>query len=146
MKRSTIFLLLGLLILASLLAACGTREVVRTVEVEVTRIVTQEVIKEVEVTPEPIDVSEVGLSLATLAQDIQAGRIDVGDEFGMEPGKRFHNIHVEALGALCTQCHVKDAPYEFDEPAAGSPGPVDRRVCLGCHVSGPATNLFDPQE
>ncbi len=146
MKRASKMLLLSMLVLAFLLAACGAQEVVRTVEVEVTRIVTQEVIKEVEVTVQVEGVSAAGPSLVSLSRDIQEGKIDVGEEFGMEPGQRFHTIHVDTIGFACTQCHVQDAPYELAEPIAGSPGLVDRRVCLGCHVSGPATNLYDPKE
>ena len=85
-------------------------------------------------------------SLADLAEQIRTGAIDVGDEFGMAPEQRFHQIHAEVLDMSCSQCHVENAPYEIAPPSSESPDPVDRRVCLGCHLTGPATNLYEPKE
>ncbi len=89
---------------------------------------------------------EGGFSLATLAEQIRSGEIDVGDEYGMEPEQRFHTIHADTVDLACTQCHVDDAPYEMAKPSADSRGPVDRRVCLGCHLNGPATKFYEPKE
>lgn len=147
-RKSCMFV--SLFILAALvLAACGPTEVIKTVEVEVTRVVTEEVI--VEVTP----VAEEGdtvvgeaevLTLAALAAGIRAGDVDAGDEFGVGMGQRFHTIHAELVGMACTQCHVDEAPDEVAPAPEGAPGVVDRRVCVGCHLNGPATPLFDPKE
>jgi hypothetical protein len=136
-------------ILAALvLAACGSKEVIKTVEV--TRIVTQEVIIEVTPVPEeskPIAAGDVEFTtLNDLAEGIRSGYIDVGEEFGMEMGKRFHIIHAETVGMSCGQCHVLDAPDEVATAPEGSPGVVDRRVCTGCHLNGPATLLYEPKE
>ena len=89
--------------------------------------------------------------LATLAEQIRNGEIDVGDEYGMVREQRFHTIHVDTIEMGCSQCHVKDAPYDLNliEPNSKSgqlKGPVDRRVCLGCHLNGPAVKLYEPKE
>ena len=89
---------------------------------------------------------EGAFSLSTLAEQIRAGEIDVGDEFGMELGQRYHTIHAGVLDLSCSQCHVDDAPYEIAEPSAEAPNPVDRRGCLGCHLNGPATKFYEPKE
>ena len=125
-----------------------TREVEVEVptEVEVTRIVTEEVVKEVQVTAAVEEETGQALTLAALAEGIMAGDIDVGEDFGLALDQRFHIIHAEAVGMACTQCHVQDAPLERAEVPAGAPGPVDRRVCLGCHLTGPAAKLYEPKE
>ena len=87
--------------------------------------------------------------LATLAEQIRNGEIDVGDEYGMATDQRFHIIHADTIEMGCSQCHVEDAPYEIAEPFSKSAelkGPVDRRVCLGCHLNGPAVKLYEPKE
>ncbi len=84
-------------------------------------------------------------ALEEIAEQIRSGEIDVGDEFGMEKDQRFHRIHADAIGMDCSQCHVDEAPYEV-APATSKEGPVDRRVCLGCHLTGPATLLYEPKE
>ncbi len=89
---------------------------------------------------------EGAFSLSTLAEQIRSGEIDVGDEYGMESDQRYHTIHADVVDMSCSQCHVDEAPYEIALPSDESPDPVDRRVCLGCHVNGPATNLYDPKE
>lgn len=162
MKRKVIVSLIALVLLASLMAGCAEPEQVEVtrvvteevekiveVEVEVTRIVTE--VQEVEVTRVvPLDAEAVSaVSLSILAQGIQDGEIDVGDEFGMAQGQRFHNIHAEVVDMKCTQCHVQDAPLEVAQPinvTDEAPGPVDRRVCLGCHLNGPAAKLYEPKE
>ena len=163
-RKLTIVFVFGLIVLASLLAACQPQEVevTRVVEqeviVEVTRVVEQEVIVEVtrvvekEVTVEVTRVvevdKEVPVSLSELAKQIRNGEIDVGKEYGMAFDQRFHQIHAIALGMECTRCHVTKAPLEIEMAplGIGSPGPIDRRVCLGCHVTGPASALYASQE
>ena len=71
---------------------------------------------------------------------------DVGDELGMGRKQRFHLIHADALDMDCSQCHVEEAPYELAQPYSEEVDPVDRRVCLGCHLTGPATKLYEPKE
>jgi hypothetical protein len=85
-------------------------------------------------------------SLADLAEQIRTGEIDVGDEFGMGPEQRYHLIHAGTLDMSCSQCHVEDAPYELAQPLSEDVDSVDRRVCLGCHLNGPATKLYEPKE
>ena len=87
--------------------------------------------------------------LATLAEQIRAGEIDVGDEYGMVREQRFHTIHADTIQMECTQCHVEEPSDDLIEPYSKSgdlKGPVDRRVCLGCHLTGPATKLYEPKE
>jgi len=145
MNRNTLVTLLDLFVMASVLAACGTTEVIKTVEVEVvvTEVVTEVV--EVEVPAEVVEGPSF-VSLASLAEGIQAGEVEVGDEFGMAMDQRFHTIHAQAAGMACAQCHVQEAPEEVAGATEGSPGVVDRRVCLGCHLNGPATAFYDPKE
>jgi len=157
-NRKVIISLIALVLLASLIAGCAEPE-----EVEVTRIVTEEVEKTVEVTRVVTEVQEIEVtrivpadaetvsvvSLSDLAKSIQDGEIDVGDEFGMAEDQRFHVIHSDVVDMKCTQCHVQEAPLEVAQPLSISdeaPGPVDRRVCLGCHLTGPATKLYEPKE
>jgi hypothetical protein len=92
----------------------------------------------------------VPLNLAETAEKIVTGEIDVGKEFGMEIGKRYHTIHADILSLECTMCHISqyDPDYMYQRkyklPMRGAPGPVDRGVCLGCHKeNGPAkTKLY----
>ncbi len=162
MNRKVILSLVASILLASLMVGCAEPEVV-----EVTRIVTEEVEKvvevEVEVTRIVTEVQEVevtrvvaaeaepasAVSLSALAKSIQDGEIDVGNEYGMAEDQRFHVIHSDVIGMRCTQCHVQEALLEVAMPANVSdeaPGQVDRRVCLGCHLTGPATKLYEPKE
>jgi hypothetical protein len=146
MSRKVWGILVGWLVLVSVLVACGQREVVK--EVEVTRIVEQEVVQTVEVTRVVEQPAAGEMSLATLAQQIRSGNIDVGDEFGMGSGQRFHRIH-ELAGLDCADCHVDEAPLEVAQPSNSDSevaGPVDRRTCLGCHLTGPSEKLYEPKE
>jgi len=159
-NRKMIVTLIAVVLLASLMAGCAepeqvevtrivTEEVEKVVEVEVTRVVTE--VQEVEVTRVvSLDAEAISaVSLSTLAQSIQDGEIDVGDEYGMAQGQRFHNIHAEVVDMKCTQCHVQEAPLEVAQPinlTGEAPGQVDRRVCLGCHLNGPAAKLYEPKE
>ena len=83
------------------------------------------------------------------AEMIRSGEIDVGNEYGMEIGKRWHNIHAEVLGLRCRYCHIpsyaSDYLYQrkYKVPVRGAPGVVDRGICLGCHKqNGPARELY----
>lgn len=129
-RKLKLCVIVGWLILASLLATCAPR----VEEVEVTRIVEQEVVK------------EVPMPLQALAEKIRTGEIDVGEEYGMAPDQRFHQIHATTIGMECTRCHVTEALFEVAPPPADAPGPVDRRICTGCHMTGPASKLYVPQE
>jgi hypothetical protein len=146
MNRKTVTLL-SLLLLTFLLVSCGTstEEAVEPAPVEV---VEEEAVPTPE--PEPIEVVESNvedyLTLSQLSAGIRDGSIDVGEEFGMGTDARFHTIHAQTVGLSCVQCHVQEAPEEVAGVFEGSPGVVDRRVCLGCHLTGPATLLYEPKE
>lgn len=93
-----------------------------------------------------------GVSLATLAEQVRKGEIDVGKDYGLAPDRRFHRIHTEVVGLQCTTCHVDKLPARAEiftlRPAVdvspNSPAPVDRRACLGCHLAGPGKNVYGP--
>lgn len=89
---------------------------------------------------------EGGFSLADLVEQIKAGEIEIGDDYGMGLDQRFHTIHTDVIDMDCSQCHVDEAPYEIAQPSEDAPSPVDRRVCLGCHLNGPATKFYEPKE
>ncbi|WP_457556259.1 hypothetical protein [Candidatus Pyrohabitans sp.] len=102
---------------------------------------TKEVVREVE--------KEVPVNLWETAEKIRSGEIDVGEEYGMELGKRWHNIHAEVLGLKCSYCHISgyadDFLYQrrYKLPVRDAPGVVDRAICLGCHKqNGPARELY----
>lgn len=128
------------------------KEVVK--EVPVTRVIEKEVVKEVPVTrviEKVVKEAETGeqesfVLLPALAQKLRQGEIDVGQEYGMMPGQRFHNIHAKTIGMQCGQCHVAEAPLELATPSPYAPAPVDRRICLGCHMNGPATTFYSAKE
>jgi hypothetical protein len=86
------------------------------------------------------------MTLSALAANIRNGVIDVGDDYGMDIDQRFHKIHFAVFGLGCTPCHVEEVTPEmvFAESPEGAPGPADRRICLGCHLNGPALNLYGP--
>lgn len=98
------------------------------------------------VTVSPAVGQEEAPSLTKLARQIRSGEIDVGDEYGMGEDQRFHVIHADTINMSCQQCHVEEAPYELGVPYNSAEDPVDRRVCLGCHLNGPASPLYEPQE
>jgi|Deesub1362A_J573_1020465.scaffolds.fasta_scaffold00006_328 hypothetical protein len=85
-----------------------------------------------------------------IAKDIKQGKIDVGEEYGMEPGKRWHKIHSEILEIDCDDCHIEkyDDNYIYQRknkvPVRGAPGVVKSELCLECHrKGGPAkTELY----
>ena len=70
------------------------------------------------------------------------------EDFGMALDQRYHRLHADAP-MECTQCHVQEAPLEVAQPssdAAEAIGPVDRRICLGCHMNGPAPSFYEPKD
>jgi len=85
------------------------------------------------------EVTQVPMNLKDTAEAIAAGEVDVGEEYGMEDGQRYHTIHQEVLGLKCSSCHVDayadDYVYQrrYKVPVRDAPGPVDRGLCLGCH-------------
>jgi len=137
-------LAIGLLLLG--VSAC-TRTVVKEVPKEVIKEVPKEVIKEVpkEVVKEVV--KEVPLNLAQVADKIQKGQIDVGKNSGMDVTQRYHKIHAEVVGVTCNTCHTKatttqDEVFAVQDVSPTSPGMVDQKLCLGCHQTGPARNLY----
>ncbi len=96
--------------------------------------------------------SVFAIDLPGTARAIKAGKIKVGKITGMEPGKRFHNIHNKSLGIECQSCHIssfaKDYAYQSKYKDIGGMGHVDRGICLGCHKeNGPAvTKLYGTAE
>lgn len=91
-------------------------------------------------------------SLPALAEEIRKGQIDVGKQYGMAPDLRFHKVHSDVLALECSACHADKFPAGagiFALPPAvdvskDSPSPIDRRVCLGCHVEGIARKVYGP--
>ena len=68
------------------------------------------------------------------------------EDYGMALDQRFHRIHADEIEMDCTQCHVEEAPLEVAQPSSEAPGPVDRRVCMGCHLTGPGPKFYEPKE
>ena len=68
------------------------------------------------------------------------------EDYGMALDQRFHRIHTVEIEMECAQCHVEEAPFEIAQPSSEAPGPVDRRVCLGCHLNGPGPKFYEPKE
>lgn len=102
-----------------------------------------------EAAKEKVVEKEVPINLPDTAKKIASGEVDVGSEFGMEIGQRYHTIHVDTLGLACTTCHISgyadDYIYQrkYKVPVRGAPGVVDRGVCLGCHKeNGPAVTAL----
>ena len=88
--------------------------------------------------------------LATTADKIRSGEIDVGDDYSMNTDTgRFHVIHSDKVLMDCTHCHIgeryspdymsisRDKPYPV-----GAKGQYERSVCLGCHQEGGAGTTF----
>lgn len=86
------------------------------------------------------------VALAPQATVEVARAVQEAEEYGMALNQRFHQIHADATGMECTQCHVEEAPLEVAQPSSEAPGLVDRRVCLGCHLTGPGPEFYDPKE
>ncbi len=96
---------------------------------------------------------EGGASFSSVAEKIRKGEIDVGKSYGMAPDRRFHKIHEGVVGLECATCHAEKVPASAEpftaQPAVDissqSPAPIDRRACLGCHLSGPGRNVYAPR-
>ena len=98
------------------------------------------------------------MSLPTVAEEVQKGKIDVGGKekkaYGMAQDQRFHRIHAGVLGLECATCHgekLNPSVAAFTAPPAvdvssDSPGLVDRRVCVGCHQAGPGRHFYGPEK
>ncbi|MEW6375023.1 MAG: hypothetical protein AB1502_04440 [Thermodesulfobacteriota bacterium] len=90
------------------------------------------------------------MNLPETAKKIKEKKINVGKIPNMDLENRFHNIHNKVLGLECESCHISNyaADYlymsKYKLPERGSPGVVDRGICLGCHkANGPAaTKLY----
>lgn len=101
---------------------------------------------------------DASVSLPSVAEKIQKGQIDVGGKakkaYGMADDQRFHRIHADVLGLECATCHAEKLPLGVEifsvRPAVDlsteAPGPVDRRVCLGCHTAGPGRHFYGPRK
>lgn len=126
-------------IVGGIIGCAAPKEVIREVPKEVIKEVIKEVPKEV--------IKEVPMNLSATAEAIQTGEIDVGTDFGFGIDQRYHTIHASVLGLKCDTCHIaKGDTTETGSSAWNaspqSPGLVDRKGCLGCHNSGPASNLY----
>ena len=81
------------------------------------------------------------------ANAIAEGTINVGNEYGLAPDQRYHNIHTTVLGLECATCHITKVDATNRVVSAWkvsprAPGPVDQRGCLGCHNAGPGNDLY----
>ena len=148
MNRSQV-LSLCILFLYLLVAGCASpAEITETAPAPV---VTEQAEPTLAPTPEPTAIItksslEDYLTLSQVALAIRNGEVDAGDEYGVGINQRFHVIHARLVGMSCIQCHVSEAVEEVAQPAQGAPGVVDRRVCLGCHLNGPAAPLYEAKE
>lgn len=96
--------------------------------------------------------AESPTSLPGLSEKIRKGQLDVGKQYGMAPDSRYHKIHAEVLALECVSCHADKFPAGKDifavppavDVSKDSPGPIDRRACLGCHVGGGASKVYGP--
>ncbi len=90
------------------------------------------------------------MNLTETADAIRSGEIDVGDDYGLDVGKRFHEIHTTALGLGCETCHgdgvSRDTTLAAWNESPQSPGPVDRRGCLGCHSGGLGNAIYGAED
>ncbi len=97
----------------------------------------------------PPEVTEEGpTTLTALAQAIKDGDIDVGDEYGLASGQRYHKIHATVLGLECATCHISELDttqtvFIDQDVSPQAPGPVDKGACLSCHRAGPGEDLYD---
>ncbi len=123
----------------------ATKEIVTTTK-EVPREVVTTTTTSTTVTTTTTTTKEVIMKLPDLVKKIQNGEIDVGKDYGMAINQRYHKIHATTLGLTCLTCHVTKVTPEmtFVQVPPEAPGPVDRRVCIGCHLTGPASNLYGP--
>ncbi|HEY0846188.1 MAG TPA: hypothetical protein VGE12_12540 [Noviherbaspirillum sp.] len=84
--------------------------------------------------------AEKPVGAGILADQIRQGDVDVGKDYTMALGGRFHRIHTKYMALKCATCHEG---VKFPEniqflrreefPLAAYPGAVDRGTCMGCH-------------
>jgi hypothetical protein len=98
------------------------------------------------------------MGFPTVAEKVQKGEIDVGGKadkaFGMALDRRYHRVHSEVLGLECGNCHVGKVARGVEifsvrpavDVSATSPGAIDRRACLGCHLAGPGRSFYGPRK
>jgi hypothetical protein len=122
-------------VVGGIIGCAAPEEVVKEVPTEVIKEVPKEVIK------------EVPMNLPVTAEAIQEGEIDVGTDYGFGLDQRYHKIHATVLGLDCDTCHIAevdttDKVLSAWNASPQSPGPVDQRGCLGCHTTGPSSDLY----
>lgn len=154
---SVVLLLIGLVVGGFIGSYAFPKETVKEVIKEVPKEVIKEVIKEVpkevirevvkEVPKEVIKEVPVPVALSTLGQSISKGQVDVGKAFGTGLDQRYHKIHTSSIGLDCNTCHVQKMAtlqeiFSVQDISPAAPGPVDRRVCLGCHLAGPGKDAY----
>jgi len=84
--------------------------------------------------------AEKPVGAGILADQIRHGELDVGKDYSLAVGSRFHRIHTKFIAIQCVTCH-EDVKFpenvqflrrgEF--PLVAYPGAVDRGICMGCH-------------
>ena len=88
--------------------------------------------------------------LATTADKIRSGEIEVGSDYSMsEESGRFHTIHADKVLMDCSNCHIGET-YSADYMSisrhkpypAEAKGQYERSVCQGCHQEGGAGTTF----
>ena len=74
----------------------------------------------------------------------------VADAKSLDPMKgSFHRVHTKKLKLACDSCHasvLEDILFlrGAEVSAAGSPGPVDRAMCAGCHQAPAKPTWYGP--
>lgn len=102
-----------------------------------------------EVPKEEVITKEIPVpSLEETVKAIQEGKIDVGKDYGMATGQRYHNIHANVLKLECANCHISGQPnptqtvFNAQDVSPQAPAPVDKQACLVCHSTGPAKAVY----
>jgi len=84
--------------------------------------------------------AEKPVGAGILADQIRHGDLDVGKDYSLAVGSRYHRIHTKFMAIQCVTCHEG---VKFPEnvqflrrgefPLVAYPGAVDRANCMGCH-------------
>lgn len=84
--------------------------------------------------------AEKPVGAGILADQIRHGELDVGKDYSLAAGSRYHRIHTKFMAIQCVTCHEG---VKFPEnvqflrrgefPLVAYPGAVDRGICMGCH-------------
>lgn len=103
--------------------------------------------------------AEKAAALSAKAEKVQKGDAAIKAKalkkgYGMALDRRYHKIHSKVAKFECATCHSDRPPPSqviFSAPPAvdvspSAPGPVDRRVCLGCHLGGPGREFYGPSK